>query len=114
MTDGVMREDNMDKEIEQRFGVLEKRVAALEDKPKIMKPSEQAENFGGLAGGIRRLVRDGFLNTPKAVKEIENELKREGYHYAYKSIDKRLRDLVKNRNLTRIDDKGVWKYALRK
>jgi len=56
------------------------------------------------------------LDTPKSVKEVQEELRKEGYHYSYESVDKLLRVdfMTKRKILTRIKENNVWKYVIRK
>ncbi|MCX6776094.1 MAG: hypothetical protein NT130_04580 [Candidatus Micrarchaeota archaeon] len=69
----------------------------------------------GLSGGIQLLIENGFLNNPKTVSEISDELKREGYFGDKKSVDKLLRiDYLQKRVLTRIKIDKIWGYAVRK
>ena len=107
----------MDEEIKNRFEAIEKRLGALEGSP---APAEtklgKKEYFSGLAGGLRLLIKNGFLNSPKDFKEIKEELKREGYHYSDAGIISTLTEtFVKNKKiLTRIKDGKLWKYVIRK
>ena len=81
------------------------------------KPApSNASNFKGLTGGIELLISQGFFTTPKAVKEITAELKREGYFHQRQAVDKILRIsfVLKKKILKRIEDKKIWHYVLRK
>lgn len=95
----------------------EKRISKLEKAifKEQIKSKEKLE-FKGLSGGIEYLISKGFLNTPKSVKEIHNELRKEGYYYSEQSVDKLLRIdfMTKRKILTRIKENNVWKYVLRK
>jgi hypothetical protein len=95
---------------EKRISKLEKAIFTEKAKPKGKR------EFKGLSGGIEYLISKEFLNTPKSVKEIHNELRKEGYHYQEKSVDKLLRIdfMAKRKILTRIKENNVWKYAVRK
>lgn len=99
------------KKLDDRVSKIERDIYA-----KKIKVKPKAQDFKGLIGGIRLLISNGFLDSPKNVKEIREELKREGYHYSYQSVDKILRVdfLAKRRILTRIKDNNIWKYVLRK
>ncbi|MFH1774528.1 MAG: hypothetical protein ABH874_06180 [Methanobacteriota archaeon] len=95
----------------------EKRLSKIEEvifskKVKVSKPAD----YTGLSGGIRLLIDNGFLNTPKSVNEIQNELTREGYHYPSKSTDKLLsvNFMQKKKILTRVKEGNGWKYVVRK
>ena len=107
----------MDK-FEAKFSDIEKRLSALEkmvlsdDKKTTLKTDE----FEGLRGGIRLLIKNGFFDKPRKVKDIEGELKREGYHYPIPSISKALSvDLTnKQKILNRIHEDEQWHYVLRK
>jgi len=104
-------------EIEKMILDHEKRISELEKTIFIekAKPKEQQE-FKGLSGGIEYLISKGFLDAPKSVKEIQGELKKEGYHYPYNSINKLLSVdfMEKQKRLTRVKEGKVWKYVLRK
>jgi len=56
------------------------------------------------------------LDTPKSVKEIQEELRKEKYHYPYDSVSKLLSvDFMKRQKIvTRIKENNVWKYVVRK
>jgi hypothetical protein len=98
------------KNFEERISKLEK--AVFEER---MKPKGKPE-FKGLSGGIEYLISKGFLHAPKSVKEIQEELKKEAYHYPYNSINKLLSVdfMAKQKRLTRVKEGNVWKYVLRK
>ena len=79
----------------------------------IIQPTKK-NSYKGLVGGISFLIDNNFFNKPHLVSEIQSELKREGYHYGNKSVDKILRDFQAKKILTRIDENGKWKYVIRK
>lgn len=101
-------------ELIEKISNLEKRLSKIEGEPTIIKKSKGG--FQGLSGGIRLLLKNGFLNEPKSVKEIYEELAREGYHYPKRSVDKLLRVnfMKKQKLLTRIKKGKVWEYVIRK
>ena len=78
--------------------------------------TNKKKSYEGLAGGIRLLMDQGFLAIPRSVKQIHEELKREGYHYSYASTDKLIRiDLHKRtKTLNRIKEGKFWNYVIRK
>lgn len=107
----------MDDKILERFRSLEERVAKLEDHLRGMsKEKLQLKNdYSGLKGGIRLLIEQGVLNNPMPAIKVKEELDREGYTtYSKESVDKLLRDMVKNRTLGRIKQGKIWAYAVRK
>jgi ribonucleotide reductase alpha subunit len=109
-------------ELEKSIQSHEKRILALEkilNRQQLKIPHKKAKDetsFKGLMGGIRFLMSKGFLNEPKASKEVEEGLKKEGYHYSYKSVDKILRVNLtqKQKILTRVREDNIWKYVIRK
>lgn len=109
----------MDEEIKKRFEEIEKRLDSLEDK-NLDKKKETNTNgkkdFSGLAGGIRFLIKNSFLNSPNSVSEIYDELKRENYHYSKKAVEKLLsvNFMKSQRILTRVKEDKKWKYVIRK
>lgn len=109
-------------ELKKKIESHEKRILALEkalNQQQLRVPEEKPNNttnFKGLIGGIRFIVSKGFLNSPKSVKEIQEELKKEGYHYGELSVDKILRVnlMQKQKALTRVREDNIWKYVVRK
>ena len=74
-----------------------------------------SKKYKSLKGGICFLIDNGFFNKMVSVKEVQDELKKEGYIYPYNSIDRSLRrDFHQKKILTRDEIEGIWKYALRK
>jgi hypothetical protein len=110
VTDLIDKIEKIIQDHEKRISELEKRVFVEKIKPK------EKQEFEGLSGGIEFLISKGFLDAPKSVKEIQEELKKEGYHYPYSSINKLLsvNFMAKQKRLTRISEGKVWKYVLRK
>jgi hypothetical protein len=80
------------------------------------KRPSPAKNLSGATGGIRLLVRDGKLDSPQKLPEIMNLLKQEGRHYARPAVAMGLLNMVRERVLTRLQEKGDknWKYVVRK
>jgi hypothetical protein len=70
----------------------------------------------GATGGLRSLVDDGKLDSPKTASEIIEFLKQSGRHYSKPSVLMGLLNLVRERVLTRFTEKGVknWKYVIRR
>jgi hypothetical protein len=108
-------------ELEKKLETQEKRILKLEkillqESKKQPQNSNDENNFKGLIGGIRFLISKGFLNEPKTSKENQEELKKEGYHYSIKSVDKILRVnlMQKQKILTRVREENVWKYVIKK
>lgn len=105
-------------EITKRLEELERRIAELEKfvGDEKSEPKKASSNYRGLMGGIQKLMDEKFLDSPKKVVEINEELKRNGYHYPAGSVDKILRvDLLRKRNvLTRVKEAGIYKYAIKK
>jgi len=97
-------------ELENRIKVLEKIVLA-EDESK-----DWTKDYSGLKGGMNLLIDNNFFAEPRSLREIDVELKREGYHYLKPSISKKLSvDLTnKQKLLTRIKIEKNWKYVIRK
>jgi hypothetical protein len=94
----------------------EKRIKVLEGNPPKQNDQTSKKNYTGLAGGIRFLIDNKFLNIPKTANEVMSELKREGYHHSLAPISKMLSiNFTKNKKiLNRIKEDDIWKYVLRK
>ena len=105
-----------EEEINKRFEAIEKRLDLLENKGLKIKKNPGKKNHKGLAGGVRFLIDNNFFNSPKSLKEIIEELKREGYHYSKSGVASTLSTtFVKSQKiLNRIKENKSWKYALRK
>jgi len=95
-----------EQEIRARVEAIEKRLEAVEGRLgpikniKLERKEEFKEDFSGLAGGIRLLIKSSFL----------------GYHYSDAGIISTLTEtFIKNKKtLTRIKENKLWKYVIRK
>lgn len=78
--------------------------------------SKSENKYKGVSGGIEFLIDKGFFGNPKSKKEVLDELKKEGYFHSSQTVDSALRHTFVNSRkiLTRIKEKDVWKYVLRK
>jgi hypothetical protein len=102
--------------VDKRFEGLEARISDLErafSSPKRTKTFAKGGSKGP-TNAILKLVQEDFLDVPKPVKEIEQELKRQGYYYSLQVIDATLRRMNVNKVLTRTGKRGQWRYAVRK
>lgn len=83
------------------------------EKKAVVKPEKETS---GATGGVRVLVNEGKLNTPKELPEILELLRQEGRHYPSQNVSMSLLNLVRERVLTRLREKGgkKWKYVIRK
>jgi len=100
----------------ERLDRLEARVSELESAfQQVSRKKEciSSNNAKGPSGAISRLIREGFLDTPKTRKEVQDELERQGYYYSRQAIQNVLaRDFMKKKSmLTRIGKRGKWKYV---
>ncbi len=88
-------------EIRRKLKEHEDRLKKIESfifSEKSMKVGKSKKKYDGLAGGIRMIVDDKFLDKPKSLKEILEELKRLGYHYSNTSLNKAVsKDFMKKR-----------------
>jgi hypothetical protein len=73
-------------------------------------------DWSGATGGIRLLVDEGKLDSPRTLPEIIESLKQEGRHYSNPTVSMGLLNLVRRRVLTRFKDSGEknWKYSIRR
>jgi len=74
------------------------------------------KDLSGATGGIRRLAKEGKLDSPRQLPEIMEFLRQEGRHYPRPAVSMGLLNLVRERVLTRFREKGNknWKYVIRK
>ena len=78
--------------------------------------SESPKQYKGIVGGIQYLIDNNFLNHLHSMREIYEELKKEGYFYRLEAVDTILRRdfVMKKKILVRTQEDGVWKYIIRK
>lgn len=76
----------------------------------------EKKDTSGATGGIRLLVEENKLDSPRQLPEIMEYLRQDGRHYSRPTVSMGLLNLVRERVLTRFRDKGdkKWKYAVRK
>ncbi|MGD0061125.1 MAG: hypothetical protein ABSD58_17070 [Verrucomicrobiia bacterium] len=82
----------------------------------VEKSATHEESRKGATGGLRSLVDEGDLDTPKTASEIISLLKKEGRHYRRDTVLMGLLNLVRKRVLTRFKEGGDknWKYVIRR
>ena len=101
----------------ERLDILEARVSSLEKSRITFEKTPAVEKeFTSLSGGVRKLIHEGFFDTPKSLKEIMDEMRRQMYYYSEPAVNTALtRDFMKGKGiLTRIGKRGQWKYVLKK
>lgn len=84
------------------------------EKKRVEVQNDGEENFSGLTGGIKLLVKEGFFKEGKTQGEIFGELKRQGYHYPKTSLPITLKGFIQKRILTRLGENGQYQYIERK
>ena len=109
----------MNEEHIQKIEDIDERLKKIEDMFLSKNASEHSkvkDNFTGLSGGIRFLIKNGFFNEPKTLKEVIEELKREGYHRSMSGVASTLSVTftANQKILTRIKEGTNWKYVIRK
>lgn len=111
------------KEIAGQLLALSNELATLvgdegASRTKIAPKKELAINKSksGATGGLRTLIDEGRLDTPKQRSEIIELLKQDGRHYSRETISMGLLNLVRERVLTRIRAKTSkkWEFVKRK
>jgi hypothetical protein len=102
--------------VAKRIDDLEVRVSKLERILPNTRENNAEPSVGskGPSNAIGRLIYDGYLNEPKPVKEVHNELSRQGYHYTLQIVDCALRRMNRRKILTRVGKRGEWKYVVRR
>ncbi|MEO9277410.1 MAG: hypothetical protein ABI340_06505 [Nitrososphaera sp.] len=119
------RLDELENKIDRIMNILEDKLNILpreesytkqryETKPKPIK--EEVNQYKGLVGGVQYLVDNNYFNELRSMREIFEELKKEGYYYSLQAVDTILRRdfVLKKKILTRTQEDGVWKYIRRK
>lgn len=103
--------EKLDK-LEARISRLESVLLLTESKKRLVLPKSSK----GPSGTISKLIKAGFLDTPKTRREVQNELERQGYYYRAPVIHTALtRDFMKKKGiLTRVGKKGEWRFVLKK
>lgn len=77
---------------------------------------EKTKEFKGITGGVRYLIDNRFFEKPKSMRDIFDELKKEGYFYPVQSVDSTIRKeyFIRKKILSRIKEGKKWKYVIRK
>ncbi|MEK7640913.1 MAG: hypothetical protein AAB389_02875 [Patescibacteria group bacterium] len=85
-------------------------TSAGQDLPK------KEDEFKGLTGGLRFLVKEGFFKEGRTQSETLIELKRLGYHYQRTALPGAFQPLSGLKGpLTRFEgEDGKWRYVVRK
>lgn len=100
-------------EIKRRLDELEARInksGNLENKDEF----DHSENKNlTIMDHINRLKCDGFFNEPKTLKEINEKLSQEGFHYLPQSLTSPLQRAMRKKVLGRVKKGDVWAYCRR-
>lgn len=83
---------------------------------KKLTTTDVADKYSGCMGGILYLIDNNFFDSPRSIKDVGDELKKEGWHYSGQLISMNLLGLTRRRKLTRLSEKGAkgWNYVIRK
>jgi len=114
-----------DKKIIEMLDKIDKRLIRLEklvapdstiSPQTTTKSQEKIKDYKGITGGIRYLIDNRFFEKPKSMREIFDELKKEGYFYPIQSVDGSIRKdfFIRKKTLLRIKAGKIWKYVVRK
>lgn len=101
----------------ERLDNLEARVSSIEKSTATVEKTPTAKKeFTGLVGGLRKLYYEGFFDTPMHLKQILDEMERQGYYYSAPAVNTTItRYLMRKWGLlTRIGKRGKWKYVKKK
>jgi len=111
--------DRIERLLENQYDDTSSEKVYAKHKPETIKSKSikiQSNTYKGIVGGIQFLMDSNYLNQLRSMREIFEELKREGYYYSLQSVDTTLRRIFvsKKKVLTRTQVGKVWKYAIRK
>lgn len=102
----------MEKSLAEAFRRIEKLERAIFGPTKSRPPKQ---DFRGATGGLRFLASEGFFSRQRIFSEIENELRKHGYHYSKQAIQTPLNRMSKvGGMLVGMKVKGKKVYARRK
>lgn len=108
----------MDEEVNKALEELSQRLKKVENVVFVenQKGKIQKRDYKGLAGGIRLLIDNKFLDQPKTLESIIAELNREGYYNTYAGVASTLSVTFVNsqKALSRIKQDNKWAYVRRK
>ena len=78
---------------------------------KVEGPKRKREFVSSLTSRIEELINEGFFNEPKILFEVVNKLAELGYHYPKTTLSPTLLQLVRQKTLRRLGEKGSYKYV---
>jgi len=104
--------DNRLERIEKKFFSVKTEASLKKSKPTSTKKAV----YKGISGGVKMLIDNGFFETPRSMRQVIDELKREGYFYPPQSVDSAIRKdfFGRKKVLSRIKDGKIWVYVIRK
>lgn len=80
-------------------------------------PAISAETFeeipSTVTGRIEYLVKSGFLDQPRKLSDIREELARQGFPYDVKTVDNALRILLRRMIIRRLGVRGHYQYVIK-
>jgi hypothetical protein len=102
----------VDKEIKKEFEKIWGAINKLGSNPEIKYASKKQSRIS-ISDLILSLKQEGFFNTPKSLKEIQDKLASKTYHYPVTSLTDPIKRLVRSGQIGRIKKDGAWHYAKR-
>lgn len=100
-----------EKEFEKHKKDIEKFSIELDTEPSQSKKinREKVSIYQHVLG----LKDEGFLNTPKSLKDIKEKLADKTYHYPVTSLTNPIKRLIRSGEIGRIKKNNVWHYVKR-
>jgi len=106
----------MNKEIKKEFERVWQAILELGGArhDKISSPAKKKSSSKvSISDLVLSLKEEGFFDTPRSLKEIQNKLASKTYHYPITSLTDPIKRLVRSGKLGRIKKEGSWHYAKR-
>nr|WP_276977399.1 hypothetical protein [Ferrimicrobium acidiphilum] len=100
-------------EVEEVVRRLSGAPASHHVRPKGSAPRRRSAQPGTVSGYVVELKEDGVFKQARGLSEVRAALTQEGHVVPLTTLSGVMLNLVKQRHLRRVKEKGVWKYTNR-
>ena len=77
----------------------------------VTKGESKKTYVGSLTARLEELIDEGHFNEPKTLSEIQRKLAEKGYHYPNTTLSPTLLQIIRQKRLRRIGEKGSYTYV---
>ncbi len=100
-----------EKELKKHKKDIEKFAEDIKESPPTTRKTKPKKT--SVTSLIRQLKSEGYLDTPRNLKDIQSKLATKTYHYPVTSLTDPIKRLIRSGEIGRVKKNNTWHYAKR-